>query len=206
ATFHVLAIPMVTSIVGQNSICLSTPTNYTATHSGGTGVWSIVNGTGAAVVATNGDGSATVSATAAGTVTLTYAISGFCGNASQSLSVNVIGAPGITTQPSDQTVTYGNPVSFSVASGDDPAPTYQWQVNTGSGSNDIPGETSSTLTIATPTVAMSGYQYQAIVSNSCFSTTSNAVNLTVDPLSVTVTADANQTKIYGSSDPTFTYT
>lgn len=100
-------------------------------------------------------------------------------------------APSITTHPSDQTVTYGvASVSFSAAASGDPSPTVQWQVSTNSGSTwgDIGGATSTTLTITTPTVAMSGYKYHAVFTNTCGGTqtaTTTAATLTVSKADAT---------------------
>jgi len=80
----------------------------------------------------------------------------------------------------------------------------QWQVNTGSGFTDIGGATSNTLTILNPTVAMNGYQYQAVFTNSCTpgTATSTSATLTVNPAPLGITAN-NQTKTYGTA---FTFT
>ncbi len=210
ATYNVIVspVPTVTSVTGPSPLCIGATQNYSAVYGGGSGVWSSSDGSVATVDPTSGD----VTAVSAGTATITFTINGSCGNPSASQQVTVYDAPGIASQPTDQTVTYGDAsASFSVVAEavdvSHPAPTYQWQVNSGSGFNDMPGETSSTLTIANPTIAMSGNQYHVILTNSCFSTTSSNVSLTVNPLTVTVTADAGQTKVYGDSDPAaFTYT
>jgi hypothetical protein len=92
-------------------------------------------------------------------------------------------SPNVTTQPSNVTTTYGDgDVNFTAHASGSPAPTVQWQVNTGSGFGDIPGATSDTLTIHNPTVAISGHQYQAVFTNSCTpaTATSNAKTLTVN--------------------------
>src|SRR5262249_26526061 len=62
--------------------------------------------------------------------------------------------PSVTTNPSNQTVTYGvASVSFTAAASGSPAPTVQWQVSTGGPFSDIPGATSTTYTINNPTVS-----------------------------------------------------
>jgi MBG domain (YGX type) len=97
-------------------------------------------------------------------------------------------SPSVTTNPSDQAVTYGAAsVSFTAAASGSPAPVpVQWQVNSGSGFTDISGATSTTLTINNPTAAMSGNQYRAVFTNSCGRATSTAATLTVNKANATV--------------------
>jgi glucose/arabinose dehydrogenase len=84
-------------------------------------------------------------------------------------------APVIGTQPASQTVSVGQPVTFSVsASGATPL-SYQWQRNGVS----IPGATSSSYTVASPTTSLSGSSYRVAVSNSAGRATSNSAVLTV---------------------------
>ena len=120
-------------------------------------------------------------------------------------------APSITTNPSNQTVTYGQNASFSAAANGNPTPTVQWQVSTNGGSTwaNVSGATSTTLTLTKPLVSQSLNQYRAVFTNDCGGTktaTSNAATLTVNPKAVTVTPNAGQSKVYGAADPTFTYT
>jgi hypothetical protein len=64
------------------------------------------------------------------------------------------------------------------------------------------------LTLAKPTVEMSGNLYRAVFTNTCGggqSASSQAASLTVDPLTVTVTPDAGQSKVYANSDPVLTF-
>jgi thermitase len=100
-------------------------------------------------------------------------------------------APSVTTNPTNQTVTYGANASFTAAASGSPAPTVQWQVDTGSGFTDIGGATSTTLNVTAPTVSQSGNQYRAVFTNSCGSATSSAATLTVNKATVTphITAD-----------------
>ncbi len=84
----------------------------------------------------------------------------------------------VTGQPANANSCVGNTVTFSVTAAGT-TPTYQWQVNTGSGFVNIPagapysGETTATLTITGITAGMNNYQYRCVVSNTC---TSPAVN------------------------------
>ena len=108
--------------------------------------------------------------------------------------------PTIVTNPVNQTVTAGQSASFGVLATGIPAPTYQWQH---AGTN-LSGATASTLNIASATVDNAG-SYAVIVSTPAGSATSSTATLTVNPLTVTVTANG-QTKVYGTMDPALTYT
>lgn len=119
-------------------------------------------------------------------------------------------APSITTNPGDQTATYGSAnVSFGAAASGNPTPTVQWQLSTNGGTTygDISGATSTTLTISSPTAAMSGYTYRAVFTNSCGAqtATTNAATLTVNRKDASVTPNA-ASKTYGDADPAFTGT
>ncbi|MFF2158585.1 S-layer homology domain-containing protein [Paenibacillus chitinolyticus] len=72
--------------------------------------------------------------------------------------------PVITVQPQNTpSLLQGMPASFSVtATGT--GLTYQWQVNTGSGYQNLPGETNAILTILAVSPGMNGYMYRVIVS------------------------------------------
>ncbi|WP_205510691.1 MBG domain-containing protein [Longitalea arenae] len=119
-------------------------------------------------------------------------------------------APTVSSQPVSQTVTYGNNASFSFGTSS-PA-TYQWQVSVSGGgwaniSNGgvYAGATTSTLSLTKPPASYNGNQYRCIASNCtpAKTTTSNAVNLTVNKASLTVTAD-NKERLYGEVNPAFT--
>lgn len=78
----------------------------------------------------------------------------------------------VTTQPANTNGCTGGNATFTVvATGT--APTYQWQVNTGSGFVNVPaaapysGGTTNTLTISGITAGMAGYQYRSVLSNAC---------------------------------------
>ena len=85
-------------------------------------------------------------------------------------------APAITTQPTSQTITEGQPVTFTAAASGSPFPTYQWKL----GGVNIAGQTNATLTfIVSPSDAGS---YTCTATNSEGSATTNAAVLTVIPL------------------------
>jgi glucose/arabinose dehydrogenase len=83
--------------------------------------------------------------------------------------------PAITAHPSNQSVTEGQPASFSVtASGTAPL-AYQWQRNT----VNISGANSQTYTISSATSADNGAKFRCVVSNAFGTATSNEATLTV---------------------------
>jgi hypothetical protein len=93
-------------------------------------------------------------------------------------------APSVTTNPSNQIITYGADATFSAAASGSPTPSVQWEVSTDGGTNwsTVSGETNTTLTVTSPTVAMSGYKYHAVFTNECGGTqtaTTEAATLTV---------------------------
>lgn len=87
------------------------------------------------------------------------------------------GSPSITTQPASTSVIQGNPATFSVTATGDVS--YQWQLDSGTGFNDISGANSGSYNTGATTMAMNGYQYRVIITNICGNTTSNAATLTV---------------------------
>ena len=97
--------------------------------------------------------------------------------------------PAISVQPADQTVSVGMNVTFLVAASGNPAPSsYQWQrravgtagfVNLTEGGN-YTGTATGSLTVSAVTAAMSGDQFQCVVSNGVSpNANSNVVTLTV---------------------------
>ena len=133
------------------------------------------------------------------------------GDATSNISlVTVNYAPAITTQPTNQSANDGQTATFTAAATGNPAPSVQWQVNTGSGwanVTDGSGDTTDSYTTAAATSGMNGYQYRAIYTNGIGSyATSNAVTLTVNSAtsapSIT-TQPTNQTATAGNT-ATFT--
>jgi uncharacterized protein len=90
-------------------------------------------------------------------------------------------APLFTIQPSSQTATVGDSVTFTAAASGNPAPTLQWQKD----GTDISGATGNTLSLEAVTTANAG-SYTAIATNSVGSVTSSTAILTVDPATATV--------------------
>ena len=96
--------------------------------------------------------------------------------------------PVITAQPVNRTICANSNTSFSVtATGTNL--TYQWQVNTGAGWNNVVnggvygGATSATLTLTGVPASYNGYLYRCIVFSQGCNTTSSIVTLTVETAS-----------------------
>jgi hypothetical protein len=93
---------------------------------------------------------------------------------SDEVPLSLVFTPVITAPPSEQTVTVGNPVSFSITARGGQPLYYQWLLN----SNAIPGAIGTNYSIASSTTNDSGY-YQVLVSNSFSTVLSRAAKLTV---------------------------
>ncbi len=93
-----------------------------------------------------------------------------------------VAGPTLTMQPTNRTVSVGQPASFSVTAIGQPNPTYQWRKN---GTNLI-GQTSATLNIASAKLADNG-SYSVLVSNSGGNIVSSNAVLTVPAGVVTLT-------------------
>jgi hypothetical protein len=117
-----------------------------------------------------------------------------------------IPVPTITTNPLSQILFVGQLATFTAAATGTPTPNIQWQVNrnNGYGFVNIAGETSSTYSFTT-TVADSGYQYQAVFSNSYGGTaTTSAATLTVSIPEPVVTLNPVNQDVYAGHAVTFT--
>jgi glucose/arabinose dehydrogenase len=88
--------------------------------------------------------------------------------------VNTSSSPVINNQPASQTVSIGQPVTFSVVAGG-PNLSYQWR----RGTTDIPGATGPSYTLDNPQFADTGATFSVRVSNTNGNVTSNAATLTV---------------------------
>jgi endonuclease/exonuclease/phosphatase family metal-dependent hydrolase len=82
--------------------------------------------------------------------------------------------PAITSQSQNQNVTNGTDVTFGVSASGTPPLGYQWQLN---GTN-LPGATSSNLTLTSVTFAQAGF-YACVVTNAAGSTISDPIALSV---------------------------
>jgi len=99
-------------------------------------------------------------------------------------------APFIMTQPLNQASLGGSPVTFTVAANGTPSLSYQWRFEGG----DIPGATSTSLTIPSPGASDSG-DYSVRVTNSYGSIISAAALLGVVPLAVAGDDSLGQTDV-----------
>jgi hypothetical protein len=100
-------------------------------------------------------------------------------------------APSFSVEPSARTINAGGNISFTATVSANPAATYQWAVSVDGGNTWTPitagnagsiysNYTTNTLNITGATVAMNGYEYELVASNSVGSTTSSpAAGLTV---------------------------
>ena len=90
-------------------------------------------------------------------------IYGSATSADTTVTVNVV-APSISTEPSNTTVTLGQPASFTVAASGSAPLSYQWYKGSVGSGTPISGATSATLTI-NPTVGASAGDYYVVVNN-----------------------------------------
>src|SRR5580700_6100239 len=126
---------------------------------------------------------------------LALALWGCVGSTNPSLSTKVT-IPSFATQPASQTVTAGQPATFSVTPTGTAPFTYRWQKN----SADIRGANSSTYTTPATVSGDNGATFRVIVSNSAGSATSASAILTVNsaPVGPSISAQpANQTVTVG---------
>jgi predicted 3-demethylubiquinone-9 3-methyltransferase (glyoxalase superfamily) len=89
-------------------------------------------------------------------------------------------APFVTTNPTNQTATSGDLVTFTAAASGNPTPIVLWQVSTDGGQtfNNIPGSTSPSYSF-TANGSEAGNLYRAIFNNSLGSVLTTAAALTV---------------------------
>lgn len=110
----------------------------------------------------------------------TVMVSNGAGNATSNPAVLTVNpaavAPTITTHPQSQTATAGATVMFNVVATGTPPLSYQWR----KGSEDLAGQTGSSLTLANVQSAHAG-SYTVVVRNAADSVTSNPATLTVNP-------------------------
>lgn len=94
---------------------------------------------------------------------------------SSEATLTVNAPPNITTQPSNQTVAQGQPVTFTVGAGGSTPLNYQWQRNM----VNIQGANSPSYTIASTAFADNGAKFRCVVSNGFGTSNSNEATLTV---------------------------
>lgn len=128
--------------------------------------------------ATNSSVNINTSSLSAGNHSVDVVVNGACGSVIRSAVLTVNTAPVVTLNPVSQSATSGT-VTFTAAASGSPAPTVQWQVSTNGGAtfSNIPGATSTSLTV-TVTPAVNGNQYRAVFTNTCGTATTTAATLT----------------------------
>jgi hypothetical protein len=96
-----------------------------------------------------------------------------------SATVTVGSSSVVTLNPVNQTITGGS-VTFTAAASGTPTPTVQWQVSTNGGATftNIPGATSTSLTV-TASLQQTGNKYRAVFTNHCSTATTTAATLTI---------------------------
>lgn len=114
-----------------------------------------------------------------------------------------ITSPLITLHPSNKTICNGGSTTFSAAASN--ATSYQWQVDTGSGFNNLSNGgvytnvTSQTLTITGGMSGMNGFQFRCVATGSG-SANSNAATLTVPTaISPSISAQTNNSAYGGNT-------
>jgi hypothetical protein len=208
--------PVVTSNPSSQTVTARQSATFTASASGNptpTVQWQ---------VSTDGGNAFTTIAGATGTTLtltgVTTAMSGYeyqavftnsVGSATTSaatLTVNALAAPAVTSNPSNQAVVAGQNATFTASASGNPAPTVQWQVSTDGGGifTNIPGATSTTLTLNEVTSVMSGYQYEAVFTNSAGSATTSAATLAVNAAVPVITRNPISETVVAGQTATFT--
>ena len=162
---------------------------------GGTTWNNLTDGTGTFGQVYSGSATSTVTVTGA-TLTMNayrYRVaisSSYCGIVnSNSVTLTTNNATTVTVQPLNITLcNAGNQNINPNITATGLSLTYQWQLNTGSGWNNIldnstyVNATSSSLTIYNANSSFSGYQYQCVVTGTCGTVTSNTSTITYSPL------------------------
>ncbi len=98
-------------------------------------------------------------------------------------------AANITTQPTNQSVLQGQPVTFNVSANGTPLLSLQWQRN----QVDIPGATASSLNVPATVFADNGARFRCVVTNDFGSANSNEATLTVNASPSVTSHPANLT-------------
>jgi hypothetical protein len=110
------------------------------------------------------------------------------GNAtSNEATLTVNAPPNITGQPSNQTVTQGQPATFGVTADGSATLNYQWQRN----QVNISGATSATYVIGSTAAIDNGAKFRCVVTNSFGTATSNEATLTVQSPPPVLLTEAN---------------
>ncbi len=206
-TLTVNTLPLVTSNPADVAVCEGTGTSFsvTATGTGITYQWQEDSGAGFVNLSNGGVYSNVTTPTMSisdvvglGGNRYRAVVSGTCSPASTSTAATLTEQkdPIVTVSPANAVICEGNNTTFSVtATGT--GLTYQWQESTGgpfvnlSNGGVYSGVTTSTLSLTGVMAAMTGYQYQAVVTGTCSPITSAAGTLTVNLVPDASAADAS---------------
>ncbi|MEO8772126.1 MAG: T9SS type A sorting domain-containing protein, partial [Ferruginibacter sp.] len=205
ATLAVSDPASITTQPASSAICEGSNTSFTVatTGSGVTYQWQV--STGGPFTNIAGATSATLSltgVTAAMNNNVYHVVVFSCSPAglnSSDVTLTVNAIASVTTAPSNAITCVGNDATFTVtAAGTNN--TYQWQVSTGGPFTDIPGATSTTLTVTAVTAAMNNNIYQVVIGNTCTAapvtstatlTVSSAASITTQPVSAIACSGTN---------------
>jgi len=117
-------------------------------------------------------------------------------------TIPTAGAPSITAQPANQTVTAGQTATFAVAATGTAPLNYRWMKSGAA----ISGATSSSYTTPATTSSDNGAQFSVMVSNATGSVTSSPATLTVTagPVAPTITTQPTNQTVTAGQTATFT--
>jgi hypothetical protein len=223
ATLAVNTAPAITSQPSNSIICSGSNTAFsiTATGTNITYQWQVNSGAGWGNVTNTGIYTGTTTNTLDLTAPTTSVdgnqyrclVNGVCPqnltSSFATITVNV--APAITSQPTNSTICVGSNTSFAIAA-TGTSLSYQWQVNSGSGWNNVTnggiytGAATNTLNVTAPTIAVSTYQYRCVIGGTCVpGVTSSAVTLTVNSLPA-ITMQPSNSNICSGDNTSFSIT
>jgi hypothetical protein len=133
------------------------------------------------------------SVSAGGAGTYSVAVNNTCGTViSGNAVLTVSSPPSFLSHPAAQTVCEGATVNFTVSASGTALITYQWR----KGGVNIPGATSTTLSLVGVTTASAG-SYDCVATNSCASVNSNAATLTVNTAASITSPPSSDTSCVG---------
>jgi hypothetical protein len=141
---------------------------------------------------------------------------------STSATLAVQTLPAFITQPGNQTIPTGEPAIFAVTTSGNPSPSMLWQVSSDGGltwsnltdGDGVSGSSTPTLTLNSPTVAMSQKEFRTIATNVVGSATSHPGLLVVLQTPAIIAHSSNMTVLAGGNatftvdaagSPPFTY-
>jgi hypothetical protein len=208
ATLTVDTLPVVTTNPTNQVVCAGANATFTAAATSNasdhTVQWQVSTNGGANWNNVGGATSTTLSfATVAGDNGKQFRaqFTNSCGTTTtSSASLRVDTLPSIVTNPLSQTICAGANVTFTAAASSNAGQTVQWEVSTNNGGSFSPigGATGLSYTHATA-AGETGYQYHAVFTNACGSTTGSAATLTVDTLPVVNVQPTTQTACANTS-------